>query len=309
MLYKQIKLFKLTEAFNLTKEKIQEKLEFFTFRDCPPSHLQSLGWVPPINDENAPLLQMLNGYLTLCLQIEEKILPAIVIRQELIKKVRMIEKKEDRKVYQKEKNTIKDELIMTLLPRAFTKISQIYAYIDVKNAMLVLSTTNEKRGEQFLSLFKKSFGDIIEAFEMENLSHTLTHWLQHQSYPTEFAIEKSCVLQDQNQTNRVIRAQHQDLFASSIQTLIKDGCQVKQIALEWQDQVSFHLLNDFSFSAIKFKDEIIAATKDLELETIEQKFTADFFLLTETITKLVQALVNALSKGNVVAMASGGNTP
>src|SRR5690606_16199000 len=124
----------------------------------------------------------------------------------------------------------------------------VHAYIDLKNQFLILATTNPKRTEQFITLFKKSFGDIIEACAVEHLSQTLTHWLQQQSYPTDFAIEKTCVLQDQKQKNRIIRCQQQDLFANSIQTLLKDGCQVKQIALEWQDQLNFVLAHDFSLT-------------------------------------------------------------
>lgn len=58
----------------------------------------------------------------------------------------------------------------------------------------------------------------------------MTSWLKHQNYSSSFSIEKSCVLQDANHESRVIRCKEQDLFAS-IQTLIKDGCEIKQLAL------------------------------------------------------------------------------
>lgn len=295
MLYKQARLFKLTQPLKLTKEEWQEKLSALAFRDCPPSMPQSLGWIQPVGDEHAPLLHMINGYVSISLQIEEKILPSMVIRHELQKKIKMIESRDDRKVYQKEKNTMKDELFITLLPRAFSKFSQVHAYIDTNNQFLVLGTTNEKRTEQFLALLQKTIGDCVQRYDINKLSPTLTHWLQHQSYPSAFAIEKACVLQDQNQTNRVIRCQHQDLFATSIQTLIKDGCEVKQIAMDWQDHITFVLVNDFSLQSIRFKDELISQAKDMEAETAEQKFIADFFILTESLSHLFTELLKVLS--------------
>ncbi len=308
MLYKQAKLFKLTNKFTFSKEEFAEKLEQLRFRDCPPSMTHSLGWVPPVGDEeDAPLVQAQNGYFAVCLQIEEKILPPIVLRQELAKKIKFIQARDDRKIYKKEKNSLQDEIMTTLLPRAFTKISQIHAYFDTKKSCMVLSTTNEKRTEQFITMIKKTIGDGIEVYDIEKLSQSLTHWLQHQSYPSTFAIEKSCVLQDQNQTNRVIRCQHQDLFATSIQSFIKEGCVVKQLAIEWQDHVSFILVNNFSLQSIRFKDELISQTSELEIESAQQKFVADFFILTETMSKLYQELLQALENANsadIVPMAS-----
>lgn len=154
----------------------------------------------------------------------------------------------------------------------------------------------------------------IQPYEINKLSYILTLWLQHQSYLTLFSIEKSCVLQDPNQENRVIRCQQQDLFSGSIQSLIKDGCQIKQLALEWQDRVGFVLVDDFSLQSIRFKDEIIAQVKEMEAETTQQIFNADFLIMTETLSSLFKELSTFLAKplkseemkpymGNVVSMA------
>src|SRR3990167_1451026 len=296
MLFKQSRLFQLTDSACYSPENLEDKLEQLAFRECPPSMLLSSGWVSPIDEDNAPLIQMMNSYIMICLQVEEKILPAVVIRQELNKKIKQIEVNENRKVYQKEKYALKDEIIVTLLPRAFSRLTRVYAYIDTKNHLLVLGTINEKKVDQFLSIIKKTVGEKIQPFEINKLSYTLTHWLQHKSYPTSFSIEKSCVLQDPNQENRVIRCQQQDLFAGSIQLLIKEGCQIKQIALEWQDRVSFVLVDDFSLQSIQFKDEIIEQVKEMEPETTQQIFNADFLIMTETMSSLFKELSQSLSK-------------
>ena len=296
MLFKQARLFQLTDSAYYSPEKLADKLEQLAFRECPPSMPLSSGWVSPIDEDHAPLIQMMNGYIMICLQVEEKILPAVVIRQELNKKIKKIEVNENRKVSQKEKYALKDEIIVTLLSRAFSRLTKVYAYIDIKNNLLILGTTNEKKTEQFLSIIKKTVGDKIQSFEINKLSYTLTHWLQHKSYPTSFSIEKSCVLQDPNQENRVIRCQQQDLFAGSIQLLIKEGCQIKQIALEWQDRVSFVLVDDFSLQSIQFKDEIIEQVKEMEPETTQQIFNADFLIMTETMSSLFKELSTLLAK-------------
>jgi recombination associated protein RdgC len=123
----------------------------------------------------------------------------------------------------------------------------------------------------------------------------MTSWLKHQNHSSAFSIEKSCVLQDANHENRVIRCHNQDLFASSIQSLIKDGCEVKQLALNWQDHINFVLLDDLSMQSIKFSDEIIEQIKEMEAGTKQQQFNADFLIMTETLDGLFKNLLDSFA--------------
>lgn len=299
MWMKQARIFQLSDTFRYAATALVGRLDEFVFKKCLPSMPYSVGWVSPIDEDNAPLIQTIHGYTMICLQIEEKILPPIVIRQELAKKIKEIEYSENRKVRQKEKYALKDEITITLLPRAFSKLTKIYAYIDTKNRWLVLGTSNTKKTEQFLSVFKKTFGDKINSFQIKNLSAILTNWLRHQNYFSSFSIENSCVLQDANYQGRVIRCHNQDLFANSIQLLIKEGCEAKQLALNWQDHVDFVLLDDLALQSIRFKDEIIEQAKGIEASTQLQQFNADFLIMTETLERLFKDLLDAVINPNV----------
>lgn len=256
MWFKQIQLFQLPSSISCSSEDLTDQLESLTFKLCLPSMPFSMGWTSVLNEEDAPLIQCMNNCMMLCLQIEEKILPATVIRQELVEKIKQIEVSENRKVQQKEKYTLKDEIILSLLPRAFSKLTRIYAYIDTKHHWLVLGSANEKRTEQFLSMFRKTIDDQINFLELKKLSPIMTHWLKHKNCLSSFAVEKICMLQDPNQQTRIVRCYQQDLFANSIQSLINDGYEVKEIALSWQNQVHFILADDFSLHSVQFQDEI-----------------------------------------------------
>ncbi len=296
MWFKQVKLYQLTESFRLPVEQLIEKLEPLAFTSCLPSMPSSVGWIAPVDEEGAPLVRAINGCMMLCLQFEEKILPAAVIRQELSDRVKQIEASEGRKVYQKQKLSLKDEIIMTLLPRAFSKLTRLYAYIDTRNQWLVVGSTNEKKVEQFISLFKKSVTESVTTFELQKLSPAITHWLKNQNYPTTLSIEKACVLQDPEQQNRVVRCQQQDLFANSIQAFIKEGYLVKQLALCWQDYVNFVLVDNFSLQSIRFEDQVIAQANDIETETKQQQFDADFLIMSETLAGLLKEMLQLFLK-------------
>jgi recombination associated protein RdgC len=299
MWFRQVQIFELTDPIGYTPEKIAQQLEPLAFTSCLPSMPSSIGWTTPLDMAEASLVHGLNGYIVICMQIEEKILPAAVVRQELDEKVKKIEALDDRKIRSKEKLSLKDEVVMTLLPRAFTKISKLYAYIDTKNQVLVLGTTNAKKTEQFMQLFKKSLSEKVRAFEINKVAPILTHWIKTQEYPQNFSVEEACLLQDASQQNRTIRCQHQNLFAPSILSLIKDGCEVKSLALCWQDRVNFILAEDFALRGIQFQEDVVSAATDIESETREQKFDANFFIMTETLTALFKDLLGVFSKDAV----------
>ena len=58
---------------------------------------------------------------------------------------------------------------MTLLPRAFSKFTKLYAYIDTKNRRIVLGTANAKKAEQFITMFKKSISENVSLLDINKL--------------------------------------------------------------------------------------------------------------------------------------------
>ncbi|MBV9575835.1 MAG: recombination-associated protein RdgC, partial [Gammaproteobacteria bacterium] len=292
--FKQAQLFQLEQAIK-SSDDLNKKLAAFSFSPCLPSLQKSIGWVPPIEDEADSLVCAANNYLMICLQIEEKILPSIVVQQALTETIKQIETSENRKLRQKEKFSLKEEIIMTLLPRAFSKLTKVYAYIDLSHQRLVLGTTNPKKTELFISFLKKSSSGEIRGIDIKNISLIMTDWLKTQNFPHSFSIAKACVLQDPQQEKRVIRCKQQDLFVNGIQALIKDTLAV-QLALTWEDRIDFVLAKDFSLSSIQFHDEIVAESKEIEAETKQQQFMADFLIMTGLFTHLFNELLTVFGQ-------------
>jgi recombination associated protein RdgC len=288
MLFKQLQLFKLEGNFQ--PEMILAQLEALPFKPCLPSMPASAGWVSPIDEEGEPIARTINGCTMICLQIEEKILPASVVGLALKDKVKKLETAEDRKVRKKEKLSLKEDITQTLLQRAFVKLTRLYAYIDNRNKWLMLSSVSPSRTEFFVSAFKKSFGDVLSTIEVTKPSSILTQWLKDQDYPNVFSVEKSCVLQDPGQQNRVIRCQQQDLFAGSIQALLKDGCEVIQLGLCWHDRLNFVLADDFTLRSIRLAEDDLADMKE-DTEGARQQFDAELFMMTEMYTGLMNDLL------------------
>ncbi len=292
MWFKNIQLFRLSAPIKYSPEALENQLQRFAFSPCLPSFEESVGWHSPLDLEDSPLTYAANGYLMFCLQIEKKLLPATVIRQKLAERIKEIEQEEQRPIRAKEKRDLKDDIIVALRPRAFSQYTKIYAYIDTKKQLLILNTCTPSRADKFTHLFKRTFDDLnLVALETKKPGHEMTQWLQHNKLPGALHIEKSCVLQDPEQQNRIIRCQQQNLFASSIQSLVKDGCQVKQLGLSFDEDLSFILDDNFHIRSIRYQEELLAVAKETYAETPEQQFDADFVLMTEALDQLIEDLL------------------
>lgn len=292
MWFKNIQLFRLSNPIQYSPEALENELQRFGFTPCLPSFEESAGWHPPLDIEDSPLTYAANGYLMLCMQIEKKLLPASVIRQKVEERVKQIEQEEARPVRAKEKRDLKDDITVALRPKAFSQFTQVYAYIDTKKQLLVLDTCTAARAEKFVALFKRTFDNLnLVAIDTKKPGYEMTQWLQHNKLPGSLHIEKSCVLQDPEQQNRVIRCQQQNLFAGSIQALLKDGCQVKQLGLTWDEDLNFTLDENFHIRSIRYQEELLAVAKETYVETPEQQFDADFVLMTEALDHLISDLL------------------
>lgn len=299
MWFKQIQIFQLSSTFKHQASEINQRLEPFAFQPCLPSMPSSMGWVSPLGEPDAPLTRGLNGCFMISLQIEDKILPASVVNHNLKEKIKQIEANEARKVRQKEKMGFKEDLVQTLLTRAFTKFTQLYAYIDLRHQRLVLNCISPAKTELFISMFQKAFGECIEPTDLIKPSALLTQWMKTQNTPQSFQIGKSCVLQDPDQQNRVVRCQQQDLFTSGVQTLFKEGFAVIQMELCWQDRIRFVLADDFSLRSVSLAEEDINEMKET-YESKHERFDADLILMSESCAGLFHDIQEAFAKNEPV---------
>lgn len=297
MWFKQLSVFSFAERFNLTNEQIEEKLKALAFHDCLPSLPESHGWVSPIPNSTA-LVASLNDCYLFCMNSEEKILPGIVISQQLSKKITEREVECQKKIYSKEKMQMKEDLILELLPKAFSKHSKTYLYVDKKQQWLVIGTTQLRRVEKILYLFKKSFNiDTFPLFENQKV-FDFKPFIHKDAL--EFQVEPSYVLQDPQNINREIRCKQQDIYDEPLQSLLKEY-QIKQLALNWQNRISFQLKQNGDLQSLRYGDELIQESKDSDDATLETQFNADFLIMSTSIRQLVLDLLDVSDQKKSIA--------
>jgi recombination associated protein RdgC len=291
MWFKNSKLFRISSHIGYDPEQLAQKLQAFAFQPCGSSSAMSAGFITPLLQPGAPLVHAAMGTMLVSFNIEEKVLPTAVVKEHSLQRVQEREQLENRGLSKKEKADIKDQVYFTLLQQAFCRSNRIYACIDTQNHWLVVNTTQAKKLELFLERLKEALDPVeIHLPEINNVPKLMTRWLLEGQYPDWLTIEGHCKLEDYNNKSRVIACRHQDLFADTIQRIVREGCVPKQLALTWKDRITFKLNEDFSLTQLQYSDDLVKTAAEESGETEAEKFDSNFVLMTESLTKLYHDL-------------------
>ncbi|KFX07260.1 recombination associated protein [Pectobacterium betavasculorum] len=277
-------------------DDLEKKLAPFAFTPCGSQDRAKTGWISPI----CPLLDVLshqaNGQIMLTLQREEKILPAPVIARELAAKIDSMETVQRRRLKKTEKDALKDEVIQTLLPRAFSKYHTTKIWINAGAGLIIVDAASGKKAEDALALLRKTLGSLpVVPLTLETpIELTLTEWVRNGKAPADFALQEEAELKAVLEEGGILRSKHQDLTSDEITNHIDAGKLVTKLALEWRERISFVLADDGSLKKLKFSDSLLEQNDGIEREDEVARFDADFVLLTGELSALIRELVAAL---------------
>lgn len=282
MWFKNLVIYQLENEFTYTPESLEEKLAEKAFTPTANHEMFKMGWSSPLGKDGEMLVHAGGGAFMICSTREERILPASVIRDFMDEKIEAIEHAELRKVRKKEKDQIKDEVTLDLLPRAFTRRHRMFAMIiPSRNIMLVDASSNNK-ADEFTALLRETLGDTPLLIPEVNHSPVdrMTQWLTDQtSMPHDLMIGDECELQDPSDEGAIVRCRRQDLAADEIQTHLDAGKQAKKLSLNWADKINFVLAEDLSLKKVKFSDELLEQAAESEADDAYARFDADFTLM------------------------------
>jgi recombination associated protein RdgC len=196
--FKNLRLYQLGTEFNPDALELEAALAARPARPCGSLEAASMGWCPPV-DGTLLFARQMQGATIICLKIEEKILPKAAVDKVLWDRVKKIESESNRIVRRKERDTLRDEIMQDLLPRALTKEEKIYAYIDQVNHLIVVDTASPKKAEALLTLLRLSVGSLPAIPMMGTVNHgmVLTDWMRGEA-PPNFTVNQDTVLRGED---------------------------------------------------------------------------------------------------------------
>lgn len=117
--WKNITIYKLSREADLTD--LEDKKKMILFTPCGSQDMAKFGFVSPFGDNSEVIAMHGNGFILVEAKRETKILPPPVIQRAIQEKIEKLEQEQARKLKKTEKDSLKDEVLHSLLPRAFSK--------------------------------------------------------------------------------------------------------------------------------------------------------------------------------------------
>ncbi len=294
MWFKNLRLYRLTQDFTLPAEDLHHRLSEHCFQPCGSLDLHKYGWVPPLGQDGSEYVHTAGGYIMVCARRQEKVLPAAVVNEHLEEKALAISAEQGRPVGRKERRDLKDEIVFSLLPRAFAKSSLDYAYIAPRERLVVVNAASAKRGEELLSALREALGSLpaVPLVPRQAPPQMMTHWLRDGDLPAEWELGEECELRG-GRDDRVVRLKNQDLQADEVRAHLDSGMHVTRLALCWREGVQLVLDEQFALKRLKFADAIVERAGEGNPGSRAEAFDADFAVMTVELTALIRDLLAA----------------
>lgn len=295
MWFANLLFYRFSQAVPFTIEELTASLEQRPARPCASQETHTMGWATPFGRHSENLVQVAAGVWMIALQREERMLPGSVIKDALQEKIEAIEARDARKVYRKERDTLKDEIVIDLLPRAFTRTNRTQALINPSQGWIAVDTATPARAEDLLNLLRECTGSLpVRPLNVKIApAACLTDWVRQGSAPEGLTIGDDCELRDTGEDGGAIRCKRQDLASDEIQQHLAAGKQVKQVAVSWEEKLSFTLDDRLTIRRLRFEEILRDEADEQAGDDMASQLDASLAIMGGVIGQLLPALTTA----------------
>ncbi len=293
MWIKNLVVYRLPAKCPVEAEALERKLGEQPLQACGGYQMESRGWVAP--REEGIFLHTQNRNWLLALGVEQKLLPASIIRQQTQERADKIARNQAHPVGCKQMRDIRDEVTNELMPRALARRRLTHCWIDAINGWLVVDAAADAGAEQFMEALRRS----EDAFTVPRLeaqrspAAAMAEWLVNGAAPAGFTIDQDLELRAADASKATVRYARHNLDGKEIRDHITAGKTVVKLGLTWNDKISFILTEQLQIKRVTFLD-ILRRESDSQVEDEDEQFEIDFALMTGELAQLLEALVEAL---------------
>ncbi len=302
-MFKASTYFRISPDFVLPPlDALEEALYGARFEPCGPTQPESHGWVPPRGKKSTVLAESVGGQLILKLSTERRALPASAVKaavEERIEKYKLETGQE--RVGGKIKKAFKEEVILDLMPRAFSKRSSTLLWLDPVHRFLVVDAGSLAGADKVVTALVEALSDVPGAHPSIGLkpvqtqmsaTAAMSHWLSTREAPYNFTVDRDCELKMPDDQKATVRYARHTLELDEVVQHIAEGKLPTQLALTWNERVSFVLTETAQIRKLKLLDVVMDGVADKGKD--DDGFDADAAIFTGELTGLIPDLLEAL---------------
>ena len=294
MWFRNLQIFRLTPEWAYTTDSLSQALHKGLFHGCGATDRVARGWVPPRGEDGELVFSVAHQQL-IALGVEQKLLPAAVVRQYAQAKLTEIEAAQGYKPGRKQRRDVTDQLEIELLPRAFVKRGLTYVWIDPVNRWLLVDASSSTRADEVMEHLKLSLGELPITLVKTQLAaaSAMTQWLAAGHAPGGFSIDRDCELCAAAEERAAVRYVRHNLDSDEVRSHIAAGKAATRLALTWNDRISFVLTEQLQVKRVAFLD-LLKEDAERQNENADDLFAANFTLMCGELAQLLGDLLEAL---------------
>lgn len=293
-MFKNLTVYRLNPDWSADLAAAEEALAKARFTPCSPSQPLSVGWVAPRGRPHDPLVESVGGQWLVKLMVEQKVLPASVIKRRVEEMSAQIEQQTGRKPGRKQAKELKEQATHELLPMAFTKQAAVAVWIDPKGRLLVIDSGSAKRAEDVVTQLVKAIDGFGVLAVNTNLSpaSAMAGWLGSGEAPSGFSIDRECELKSVDEMKSTVKYARHGLDTDEVRQHILLGKQPTRLAMTWDGRISFVLTDTLQIKKVDFQDVVFEGQQ--RSRNAEENFDADLSISTGELVQMLPDLLDAL---------------
>ena len=302
-MFKTASFFRIATDFVMPPlDAFEEALQATRFVPCGPTQPESNGWVAPRGNKSISMLESIGGQIILKLCTERRPLPASAVKaavDELIEKYK--EETGQERVGSKIKKEFKEQVVFDLLPRAFTKRSTTLIWLDPVNHFLVVDTGSLSGADKVVTFLIEALSEVPGSLPglgvkpvLTNMSAaaSMSHWLSSREAPVGFTVDRDCELKTPDDQKSTVRYSRHTLEIDEVAQHIAAGKIPTQLALTWNDRISFVLTETAQVKKLKLLDVVLDGVQEGGKD--DDGFDTDAAILTGELSAMLPDLLEAL---------------
>jgi recombination associated protein RdgC len=229
------------------------------------------------------------------LTVEVKAVPSSVVNRKAKEELLKIEAATGRKPGKRETKEIKEDIKLSLMPLAFTKLSGVLVWIDAKAQLLTIGASSTSKADEVITYLVKCLDgfSVMPLNTQTSSAVAMGEWLSTQAPPAGFTIDRECELKSPDESKAVVRYSRHPLNIEEVSAHITSGKVPTKLALTWMDRVSFVLTDTLQIKKIAFLDGVFDGTSQGN-DVGEDGFDADTAIATGELRQLIPELLAAL---------------
>jgi len=291
MWFKNVRVYRLSAALSIDPAVWEQALSEFKFTPLSAQEAVRTGFSFPLHPSIKQYCHACQHLLFFAVKRQEKILPAAVINEEMQPKLEAMEQEKGRPLSRKEKQSLKEELQLSLLPRAFSRSSLTQGYYDPENNWLVINSSSASKAEDVLALLRKALGSLPALPWLDNhkLNTSLQLWLQNKALPQGFVLGCDAELKAPDEEGAKVKFSNHLLSADEVQSHLQDKL-VTSISLEQSEGLALAVTDDGALKRIKFHDLITGQNDELGWEDLTARLDADLLLMATAVNQALLSI-------------------